>query len=59
MAAVDLQGKSFEVGQKVVKGQSLFNILVICYVTKVDGGKVYLDNSRQPMKCPERLCIIS
>lgn len=57
--AVDVQGKAFEVGQKVVKGTTQFNILVICYVTKVEDGKVYLDNSRAPMKCPERLCIVN
>ena len=59
--AVDVQGKTFEVGQKVARampaGPSAY--IEVQYVTKVDGDKVYLANSTRPMTFPERLAILS
>ena len=58
--AVDVQGKTFQVGQKVARampaGPSAY--IEVQYVTKVDGEKVYLNDSKRPMTFPERLCII-
>ena len=60
--AVDVQGKQFEVGQKVARAAKYYKTdglhVEIVYVTKVDGDKVYLADSKRPMMFPERLCII-
>jgi hypothetical protein len=32
-------------------------MLEICTVTKIKDGKLYLDDSKQPMKFPDRLII--
>ena len=60
--AVDVQGKSFEVGQKVARACKMFRVdglyIEIHDVTKVDGDKVYLADSTRPMRHPERLCIL-
>ena len=56
----DMKGFSFQEGCKVARavmwGQS--PKLAICEVTKIDGDKLYLDDSKQPIKFPERLLII-
>lgn len=56
----DMKGFAFNVGCKVARatmwGRSPH--LEICTVTKIDGNKLYLDNSKQPIKFPERLLII-
>ena len=60
--AVDVQGKSFEVGQKVAKAAKYFQMdglhIVVCTVTRLDGNKVYLDDSKRPMTFPDRLAIL-
>ena len=63
MNPVDVQGKTFEVGQKVARGYSVGRggsaAVQIVTVTSIRDGKVYLDNSPQAIKFPERLAIIS
>ena len=55
----DLLGRAFEVGQRVVRGETQFNYLRVCEVTRVDGLKVYLDGSSRPMKHLDRLAIVA
>jgi hypothetical protein len=60
--AVDVQGKQFEVGQKVARaiaGAKGIAWVEVQICTKVNGDKVYLADSTRPMNYPERLCIIS
>lgn len=56
----DKNGFAFNVGCKVARavifGKS--PIIDICEVTRIEDGKMYLDNSKQAMKYPERLLII-
>ena len=57
--AVDVRGKPFGVGDIVVRPDREWQgRLTIHQVTKVDGTKVYLDNSRQAMKVPESMAIV-
>lgn len=55
----DKLGFAFNEGCKVIRavmwGKS--PMLEICTVTKIANGKLYLDDSKQPMKFPERLII--
>ena len=61
-AIVDVRGRLYCVGQKVAKGVSLnkggSTAVVICEVTRLENGRIYLDNSKQPIKFPERLAIL-
>jgi len=56
----DMKGFAFNEGCKVARavlwGKS--PIIEICTVTKIKEGKLYLDDSKQPMKIPDRLLII-
>jgi hypothetical protein len=56
----DMKGFSFNEGCKVARavlwGKS--PMLDICTVTKIKDGKIYLDDSKQAMRFPERLLII-
>ena len=56
----DMKGFAFNEGCKVARavlwGKS--PMIEICTVTKINDGKLYLDNSKQPMKFPERLLIV-
>lgn len=56
----DMKGFAFTEGCKVVRavlwGKS--PKLDICTVTKINDGKLYLDDSKQAMRFPERLLII-
>lgn len=56
----DLQGFSFTVGCKVARavlsGKS--PLIDICEVTKIEDGKLYLDDSKQAIRFPNRLLII-
>jgi hypothetical protein len=56
----DMKGFAFTEGCKVARavlwGKS--PKLDICEVTKITGDKLYLDNSKQAMRFPERLLII-
>lgn len=60
---VDAQGNRFVVGQRVAKAAKLFKTdglyIEIVSVTKVDGDKIYLNESRMPLKFPDRVAIIS
>ncbi len=55
----DKLGFAFNEGCKVIRavmwGKS--PMLEICTVTKIKDGKLYLDDSKQPMKFPDRLII--
>jgi len=59
----DVQGKAFAEGQKVARAVSLNRggscTVQVCKVTSIDGNKVYLDNSPQPIKFHSRLAILS
>lgn len=56
----DMKGFAFNEGCKVARavlwGKS--PILDICTVTKIKDGKIYLNDSKQAMRFPERLLII-
>jgi len=60
--ALDVLGRSIQPGQQVVRGFTLNKAgsigLEVLQVTSVKGGKVYLNNSTQPIKFPERLAIV-
>lgn len=55
----DKLGFAFNEGCKVIRatlwGKS--PVLEICIVTKIANGKLYLDNSKQPIRYPERLIV--
>lgn len=53
----DKLGFAFHEGCKVARAVS-DGYLAICKVTKIAGNNLYLDNSKQPIKYPERLLII-
>jgi hypothetical protein len=56
----DMKGFAFNEGCKVARavlwGKS--PMLDICTVTKIKDDKIYLDDSKQAMRFPERLLII-
>ncbi len=56
----DMKGFAFNEGCKVARavlwGKS--PMLDICTVTKIKDGKIYLDDSKQAMRFPDRLLII-
>lgn len=56
----DLKGFSFTLGCKVARAVVWGNSpkIDICTVTRIDSGKLYLDNSKQAIRAPERLLII-
>ena len=56
----DVQGFTFTVGCRVARAVIWGNSprLEICTVTKIDGGKLYLDNSKQAIRALDRLVII-
>ncbi len=56
----DLLGFSFTLGCTVAR-PVLFGkspVIEICKVTRLEGNKLYLDNSKVAMKIPSRLLII-
>lgn len=59
----DVRGRQFVVGQRVARAAKLYQTdglgVIICEVTKIDGEKLYLDYSKQPIKFPDRLAILS
>ena len=59
----DVQGNTFKVGQTVAVASKLYATdglhVVVKAVTRVDGNKVYLNNSPQPLKYPARVCILA
>jgi hypothetical protein len=56
----DLMGFSFTLGCTVARPVLLGKspIIEICTVTRIEGNKLYLDNSKAAMKIPSRLLII-
>lgn len=56
----DMKGFAFNVGCKVARavvyGRS--PQIEICEVTRIEDGKMYLDNSKQAIRYPDRLLII-
>ena len=58
----DVRGKEFVVGQTVAKAAKMLRVdglyVAIAQVTRIDGEKVYLDNSKQPLRFPDRVAII-
>lgn len=56
----DLDGKQFwvkcYVARPVIRGYSPY--IEICQVTRIENGKIYLDNSKQPIQFPDRLLIL-
>lgn len=56
----DKLGFAFHVGCEVARavnyGQS--PMIDLCIVTRIEDGKLYLDNSKQPIRYPKRLLII-
>lgn len=56
----DMLGFPFTEGCKVARavlyGKS--PMIDICVVTRIENGRLYLDNSKAPMKIPDRLLII-
>lgn len=57
---LDMKGYAFNIGCKVVRavmwGKS--PMLSFCEVTAIKDGKIYLDNSKQAIKFPDRLLIV-
>lgn len=60
---VDVQGRQFAVGQRVAVASKQFKTdglhVVIKTVTRVEQGRVYLDNSPQALRFPARTAIVS
>ena len=56
----DMKGFGFNEGCKVARAVlwSKSPMIEICTVTKIKDGRLYLDNSKQPIKFPERLLIV-
>jgi len=56
----DLRGFTFTVGCKVARAVIWGNSprLEICTVTRIEDGKLYLDNSKQAIRALDRLVII-
>lgn len=53
----DIKGNSFHVGCKIVRAVS-DGYLQFCQVTKIEDAKLYLDNSKVPIRYPNRLLIV-
>lgn len=55
----DMDGKSFAIGQTVLRAMLMGHTPYIkkCTVTAIEGGKIYLDGSKQAIRMPERLVI--
>lgn len=56
----DMKGYAFNVGctvaRAVMYGKS--PMIDLCTVTRIENGKLYLDESKQAMRFPERLLIV-
>ena len=59
----DVRGKAYVVGHRVARADKMFKtdglFVKIVEVTRIDGEKLYIDHSKQPIKFPDRMCIIS
>ena len=60
--ALDVRGCIIQVGQQVVRGVTLNRAgsvgLEVLEVTRIQDGRVYLNESNQPIKFPERLAVL-
>ena len=56
----DMNGSTFTEGCKVVRAVKCGTtpLLEICTVTKIEDGKLYLDDHKQPIKFHRRLLIL-
>lgn len=54
---VDMEGNEFYKNCNVARAIDN-GYLVICEVTRIDNGKIYLDNAKVPIKYPRRLLIV-
>lgn len=56
----DMKGFAFNVGCKVARAELWGKSprITICEVTRIENNKLYLDDSKQAMKYPDRLLII-
>ena len=56
----DMKGYAFNIGctvaRAVMYGKS--PMIDLCTVTRIENGKLYLDESKQAMRFPERLLIV-
>lgn len=61
--AKDMRGIEITIGDTVAKGVTLNQAgsagIDLCKVTRVDGDKIYLDDSKRPMRLPERLLVVN
>lgn len=57
MSIVDKRGNCFHEGCVIVRGIGDGH-LEICKVTRIEDGKLYLNNSKVPIRYPKRLVII-
>lgn len=59
---LDVRGLPYAVGQKVARAVSLNAAgsagVEVVEVTKIDGDKLYINGSKQPMKFPARMAIL-
>jgi hypothetical protein len=53
----DMKGFAFHIGCKIVRAVG-DGRLSICTVTRIEDGKIYLDNSKIAIRYPKRLLII-
>jgi len=60
--AKDVTGRTLEVGQTIVRvrsvGGSYTSDLEVLEISRIEGRKVWLNNSKTPMVNPQRLAII-
>ena len=56
----DMKGFAFNIGCKVARATMWGKSprIEICEVTRIENGKLYLDNSKQHIRYPERLLIV-
>ena len=56
----DMKGYAFNVGCTVARATMWGKSprIELCKVTRIDDDKLYLDDSKQPMRYPERLLIV-
>jgi hypothetical protein len=61
--AIDMLGREIKVGAKLAKGYSGghadLHLIKIITVTRVENGKVYCDDSKQPLRFPPRTLIVT
>jgi hypothetical protein len=61
--AKDAQGKDIKLGDKVARAAKYWSgdglHVQIVEVTRVEGDKIYLDNSSRPIKFTDRVAVIS